>query len=364
MTRSQTITLLAGPFCIVVLAGLAWRAYAPEGWAPKLPFAGEISPQESTQSAKEAERPEAAREAAISPPAPLQETTPAVSPPAQKPPAAPFVQPEFDVVRVEPSGASVIAGRGHPGDKIRLVTAGKVLAETLADASGQFVITPTLPPGDYELSLRDSDASVSSQQSVTVSVARTPDEKTIAALAEPGKPTVLLTPPSSAKSQGGVAFLTADIERHGLYATGNAPPNSHLRLYADDKAVADVTAGQDGRWSMRVANGLAAGGHKLRADSLDATGKVVARAEIPFEVPALLAAGKVEALPSKADWQATEIKMGNAIVQRGDTLWRISQKLLGSGPRYTQIYEVNSGQIRNPNLIYPGQVFAMPQGDK
>ena len=47
-------------------------------------------------------------------------------------------------------------------------------------------------------------------------------------------------------------------------------------------------------------------------------------------------------------------------VERGDSLWRISRKMLGAGPRYTQIYEANSKQIRNPNLIYPGQVFVVP----
>jgi nucleoid-associated protein YgaU len=55
---------------------------------------------------------------------------------------------------------------------------------------------------------------------------------------------------------------------------------------------------------------------------------------------------------------------GAAKVRRGDNLWQISRKLLGDGVRYTQIYEANSQQIRNPNLIYPGQVFVLPQAGK
>jgi nucleoid-associated protein YgaU len=49
-------------------------------------------------------------------------------------------------------------------------------------------------------------------------------------------------------------------------------------------------------------------------------------------------------------------------VQRGDSLWRISQRLLGSGYRYTQIYAANNNQIRNPSLIYPNQILVLPEG--
>jgi nucleoid-associated protein YgaU len=50
-----------------------------------------------------------------------------------------------------------------------------------------------------------------------------------------------------------------------------------------------------------------------------------------------------------------------ATVTRGDSLWRISRRHLGKGMRYTVIYEANSSQIRNPNLIYAGQVLVVPQ---
>jgi nucleoid-associated protein YgaU len=50
-----------------------------------------------------------------------------------------------------------------------------------------------------------------------------------------------------------------------------------------------------------------------------------------------------------------------AKVVRGDSLWRISRTMLGHGVRYTQIYAANTQQIRDPRLIYPGQVFVLPQ---
>ncbi len=48
------------------------------------------------------------------------------------------------------------------------------------------------------------------------------------------------------------------------------------------------------------------------------------------------------------------------VVQPGNSLWRIARRSYGSGWDYTVIYEANREQIRNPDLIYPGQVFALP----
>lgn len=51
---------------------------------------------------------------------------------------------------------------------------------------------------------------------------------------------------------------------------------------------------------------------------------------------------------------------GRAIIRRGDNLWTIARRVYGEGVRYTTIYQANREQIRNPDLIYPGQVFALP----
>jgi nucleoid-associated protein YgaU len=66
-------------------------------------------------------------------------------------------------------------------------------------------------------------------------------------------------------------------------------------------------------------------------------------------------------LPAPADPANVVVKeIATVTVMRGDNLWRISRKLLGRGTRYTQIYEANTAQIRDPSLIYPNQVFVMP----
>ena len=51
---------------------------------------------------------------------------------------------------------------------------------------------------------------------------------------------------------------------------------------------------------------------------------------------------------------------GRVVIQPGNNLWNISRVVYGRGIEYTTIYEANKKQIRNPNLIYPGQIFATP----
>jgi nucleoid-associated protein YgaU len=61
----------------------------------------------------------------------------------------------------------------------------------------------------------------------------------------------------------------------------------------------------------------------------------------------------------RADVVIAEVR--TATVVRGDSLWRLSRRHYRDGMRYRQIYVANSYQIRNPDLIYPGQIFVIPK---
>ena len=317
--------------------------------------------------------------------------------------------PSFDIVRVEPSGEALLAGRGKPNATVALVDRGRVVAEARTDAGGNFVMTPpALVPGDYALSLREGQGAAArdSKQSVVVSVPVSRRAQVVVAMAEPGKPTTLLSsPPQAAVPAGTPAATTAnkvtpsiapsalairsvELENgSGLFASGTAPPGTDVRVYLNDSRVADVIAAAAGAWTVKVRKGLIAGRYAVRADSLKPDQSVEARVEVPFEVPAassstgdrsanaapktapsarLAAAGPVVGSaaegagePSRADVIVDELK--TEIVSRDDNLWRISRKRLGHGTRYTEIYAANVTQIRDPKLIFPGQVFVLPR---
>ena len=211
----------------------------------------------------------------------------------------------------------------------------------------------------------------------------------------------------------------------GFHASGAAAPGTPVAIYLNNAHIADVIAGADGQWTVTIKKGLAGGHYVVRADAGPApktqagaqAGKgqtekgqaeqaqigtaqaakprVTARAEVPFDVPVssvtppdarrpgrsdVAVATPAANIPSATTTAATTTttkttaganagNAGNAVIDEiqtarvvsGDNLWNISLSRLGEATRYTQIYAANEKQIRDPNLIYPGQVFVLPR---
>ena len=294
--------------------------------------------------------------------------------------------PSFDVARIEPTGEAVIAGRAAPGATVELLRDGEVHDRAVADKSGQFVIVPPkLPPGTYDLTLRSKapDGTVAtSKQRVTTALEPRSTEKPVVALVTPNKPTVVLSQPGAPKPAGALVVETVEIEPGGkFHVSGQARPGAALRLYLNDSFVTSVTAGADGRFAVTINEGVAAGNYRVRLDEASSSGTVRARAEVPFTAPETTASMSAQAATSKrpdttgpqlAAAGATVLpdsgspstvvvpKIATTTVSRGDSLWRLSQLTYGAGMRYAVIYKANREQIRNPNRIYPGQIFVLP----
>ena len=144
----------------------------------------------------------------------------------------------------------------------------------------------------------------------------------------------------------------------GVELSGRSRPQSRVRVYVDNQPVAELDASGDGRWHGRLAD-VAPGVYTLRLDEIEASsGKVVSRLETPFKREA------PEVLPQPdrdADPEQPAPLVRAVTVQKGDTLWAISQQKYGSGFLYVRLFEANQNAIRNPDLIYPGQVFTIPE---
>jgi hypothetical protein len=314
------------------------------------------------------------------------------------PPKSDAGEPTFDVARIEPTGEAVIAGRSTPGATVELLRNGELHDRAVADQSGQFVMVPSspLPSGNYDLTLRSREPDgkqSTSKQSVAVAIEPRSTERPVVALMTPNKPTVVLSQPESPKPAPGAVIAEAvEIESGGkFHASGRARPGGTVRLYLNEAFIASATAAADGRFAFTINEGISPGNYRVRMDEVDPkSGAVHARAEVPFNVtanditgssataraaaakppviaaveqPQLAAAGTKVLSDESAPTVVVVPKILTTKVSRGDSLWRISQLNYGLGTRYATIYKANKEQIRNPNLIYPGQVFVIPNRD-
>jgi nucleoid-associated protein YgaU len=295
--------------------------------------------------------------------------------------------PAFDVARIEATGEAVIAGRAVPGATVELLRNGELHDRAVADQSGQFVmVPPRLPSGTYDLTLRAKQPDgkqATSKQSVAVALEPKPTDRPVVALMTPDKPTVVLSQPAAPNPAAGAVIVeTVEIEPSGkLHVSGRARPGAAVRLYLNDSFIAPVTAGADGHFAVTINKGVAPGNYRVRLDEVESnSGSVRARAEVPFNVPGSvptqataskrldiataqqpqLAAAGATVLPGGSPSAVVVPKIATTTVSRGDSLWRISHLTYGAGTRYAVIYKANREQIRNPNLIHPGQIFVLP----
>jgi hypothetical protein len=342
MSRTVIALVAVGAAIIVAALGVAWRV--------------KMSDQAAIDHTA---RPAAVASQHAPPPSAPPAATDAKPPPG--PPPAAVMAPSFDIARIGPDGRAVIAGRAAPGAKIVLLDGGKEIAHGEADARGEWVVLadPPLSPGQHELRVVqhiEGHAPVTSEQVVVAVVppapggsADKPNEETLVMIAPPRGPAKLVQPPSPAgvPKSGDLQLSTLDYDEHGqVTITGQAAPGATVRAYLDDKLVAEGAAGADGRWRLSPSQPIDNGKHKLRLDRLAGDGKPTARLEMPFE--------RLAGATASGDNRRLH-------VVRGDNLWNIARAHYGEGWRYTVIFDANKSQIRDPDLIYPGQIFSLPK---
>lgn len=498
--------VLAAAVVAVALAAVGALAVmtrkAPEGPAPlaALPAPVESAPVASAETA----------------------AAPAVEAPQER------AMPAFDVVRVDAEGNATIAGRAAAGDQVALLLDGVEIAKAAADGAGAFVFLMTLPPAEVpralSLQVTGADgvarlsevdaiiapfagpvavAAVEASESAVPaegkaaeaaaadgSAAGAAAEAVTAETAAAGEkvqsaPAVVMAGPSGIEvKQAASAAESLAIDAISYTDTGDveiagrAPGRGFVRVYLDNKAVAEAKIAEDGLWRTALA-AVEAGIYTLRVDELDGTGKVLNRFETPFrrEAPEVLAkltqaqpaatqeaatqgaeapaaqtqeagtqavgaqttetqaagtqgaeaqvAGAEAAETQAAGTQTAETQASAAqaavgatteaqasgaqasgtqttetqtsgtqaastqataaqteqatatvavaaapqpapkrvqaiTVQPGNTLWAIAQERYGSGMLYVRLFDANKDAIRDPDLIYPGQVFTVP----
>lgn len=278
---------------------------------------------------------------------------PAASVAAGKAPAGP----SFDVVRVKPDGEAVIAGRGTPGATVTVLDGKTPVGSATVDEHGDWVVLPAKPlaPGDRELGLSEASPGKAPEESSRVVVVKVPEHAgggQAVAVAVPrtgAGPATVLQPPADAgaakAAPGSVSIDAVNYDHQGKVAvSGAAKPGADVQVYLDNRLIGHTQADPNGHWNLTPQQAVKPGHYTLRADAVGKDGKVGARAETPFQM---------------ADAE-TAARPGSVVVQPGNSLWRIARRTYGQGIQYTLIYTANQKQIRDPNLIYPGQIFTLP----
>lgn len=249
----------------------------------------------------------------------------------------------------------MIAGRGMPKADITILDGGKQIGKVIADNRGEWVFVPDnpLPPGSRELTLRadNPDGTKRESEAPVILVVPDRDKNKGAALAvkvNPNGSIEVLQGPEAQAGAGPVSIEAVKFDAQGhLSVVGKATPKAEVRTYLDNAPLGTSNADEQGRWRLDVQRNLVDGTHTVRADQMGTDGKVTARVEISFT------SGAVSPAQAAAEGEIT--------VTTGNSLWRIAKHAYGKGFDYLTIYQANKEQIRDPNLIYPGQVFVVPK---
>ena len=277
--------------------------------------------------------------------------------------------PSFDVVRVEPNGDTVIAGRAEPGSEVTVMDGDREIGSVTADSAGQWVaiIDRPLAPGSHQLGLRAEATDGVSVESTDVVIVAIPSPPSPEVSGEPAEATaesdatplavlaprqgqapseVLQLPEDEGLSDQALVLSAVDYDASGrVVISGRSEAEGRVMVYLDNELLGQTMADPEGRWVLSPESEVETGLHQLRVDQVSERGSVLARVETPFSRAALLIN-----LPEERF----------VVVQPGNSLWRIARRSYGEGLRYSVIFQNNRDQIRDPDLIYPGQIFLMP----
>ncbi|HTN60286.1 MAG TPA: LysM peptidoglycan-binding domain-containing protein [Devosia sp.] len=337
--------------------------------APAAVAAAASEPQSaSTDTAPEPVAAAVATDLAVANPEPVV-PTPAKPAPT---PAVAAVPPTIDAIEIE-GDKTFFAGAGSDGAVVRLYIDGKYIADATVDGgrwlveAGNVLTQPNqrirvdmLKPNSAEVAARaevDFEVQLPAEKPTQVAEAQpTPAEPTPspAVATKPAAADAVTAPPKPADEQ--TAIVEAPVKAAEPAATAIAkaaePVTSQLPPVpeADQPALAETAT---------PAAEPAPVPDAPVAATVDSPTPAAETAEP--QVPT--AAGDVPTMVAVAvgDPEAARFASGKAIIRRGDNLWTIARRVYGAGIKYTTIYEANTGQIRDPDWIYPGQVFDLPK---
>ena len=304
-------------------------------------------------------------------------------------PAAPLT---IDLARVKPDGAAVFAGTAAPNAKIRIFEGDILLGETIANANGEWVIVleKSLAAGQHLISVameRSDGTTEMADRSLAVEIYQDTETKPLVALLPETAtevPVLIQSPDDVDKTKSAATASEATASGTIVADAAEAAPAkpqaksqiaasqiaalapsaivwrdaSRILISGTSRGGVRVTVndakGQfgealvlaDGAWQIAGSLDMDMAVNQLRFALFDDANQIIARYDLPV---------KARDLAKGQDGSPL------VVVNKGDMLWRIAYHQLGEGVKYVDIVRRNQQDIADPDLIYPKQIFAVPQ---
>ncbi len=279
---------------------------------------------------------------------------------------------KVDILRVDESGITVIAGNAEPSTTVEAKIGDKTIAKTEVNKDGDFVITGQITSSNDPQELKIITRVDKKVEETNQDLEKKEEDwvyETRSFLILPG----IINHKDSKNGSNekiddltivkvekddfiiqqeykpiSVENLTLDRIKYSENGTailfGRARKEMNVLIYLNNNFQRKTRPSLDGAWTVDLGF-VKPGIYKLRVDETSDSGEVKFRIETPFKQEA-------KDLLDKIFTEAITVQPGNS-------LWRIARKIYGRGIMYVEIYNKNSHLIKDPNLIYPGQIFSL-----
>ena len=273
----------------------------------------------------------------------------------------------IEIARVKPDGAAVVAGSAPPMAVISVFEDKILLGKTTADANGEWVVVleKRLGIGQHLISVaaeRGDGSSIMAKTSIAIEIYADQSTKPLVALLPENQtemPVMLQSPDDESEKSIADVAATSTVAQIGprslvwqdktkLSIGGQSRGGVRITVSANGNFFGDARVLSDGGWQVtgKVDNNRNA--HRLEFVLVDNAGLAVARYLLP-----------IRARDLQKGLDGSQL----VVVNKGDALWRIAYRSFGKGVRYIDLVRKNTGDIDNPDLIYPNQIFALPKPD-
>ena len=252
---------------------------------------------------------------------------------------------KFDIVRLDPSGDLIIAGKTEPNIVVDIYDGNQKLTSVLSDTHGDWVWVSEkkIDNGLKRFNLKHSDSEgkiINSDENIIIFFEKNEKQKVVK-IRDKGEVGIEIL--NNNQEVRGLALDSSEhFDNEKLRLKGRSIPNAEIQIFISKKLIGKSIADVQGNWEFSI--------NEIVFENYDL--------EIKSSFENNILSLKTEILNGKIDSKLFYEK--EIIVENGNSLWRIARKTLGGGILYAEIYKNNKKIINDPDLIFPGQVFKIP----